>query len=164
MFKSGVMYAAVAVALIIPAAAMADNNKGKGPQGPQGEQGETGAQGAQGGKGDKGDRGVRGKRGKRGKRGRTGATGAQGVAGADGVDGLDGLDGTSPLGALSFSVASSTFSGDGIGIGLSASNFSDLEGSVVLGLSLGNDWRLVAGITTDFDDRHAVSIGVGFSF
>ena len=60
MFKSGVMYAAVAVALIIPAAAMADNNKGKGPQGPQGEQGETGAQGAQGGKGDKGDRGVRG--------------------------------------------------------------------------------------------------------
>jgi len=69
-----------------------------------------------------------------------------------------------PLGALSFSAASATFSGNGIGFGLSASNYSDLEGSVVFGIDLSNNWRSVAGITTDFNNRHAATVGFGFSF
>ena len=91
-------------------------------------------------------------------------TGQDGTNGEDGQDGASGKDAVAPLGALSFSVASATFSGNGIGFGLSASNYSDLEGSVVFGVDLGNDWRAVAGVTTDFNNRHAATVGVGFSF
>ena len=52
----------------------------------------------------------------------------------------------------------------GVGFGLSNSNYGSLEGSIVFGFDLDNDWRVVVGITTDFNDRHAVSVGVGVSF
>jgi hypothetical protein len=51
-----------------------------------------------------------------------------------------------------------------MGFGLSASNYSAVEGSIVFGIDLGNNWRAVGGVTTDFNNRHAVSAGVGFSF
>jgi hypothetical protein len=34
----------------------------------------------------------------------------------------------------------------------------------VFGVDLGNNWRAVAGITTDFEDKVAGSVGLGFSF
>tara|TARA_R110002153_G_scaffold247154_1_gene403161 strand:- start:699 stop:1247 length:549 start_codon:yes stop_codon:yes gene_type:complete len=90
-------------------------------------------------------------------------TGAQ-ITGQDGTDGTDGKDAVAPLGSLSFAAASASFYGDGMGFGLSASNYGSLEGSVVIGFDLDNNWRVVGGITTDFNDRHAVSVGVGVSF
>jgi len=70
----------------------------------------------------------------------------------------------SPLGSLSFAAASATFYGDGMGFGLSNSNYGSLEGSVVFGFDLSNDWRVVAGITTDFKGKTAGSVAVGVSF
>lgn len=81
-----------------------------------------------------------------------------------GQDGTDGQDAVAPLGSLSFSAAEASFYGDGIGFGLSDSNYGGLEGSIVIGFYLDNDWRVVAGVTTDFNDRHAVSVGVGVSW
>lgn len=105
-----------------------------------------------------------GTNGKDGSSGADGKKGANGTNGTNGKDGVAGKDAVAPLGSLSFSAASATFSGNGIGFGLSASNYSDLEGSVVFGIDLGNNWRAVAGITTDFNNRHAATVGVGFSF
>jgi hypothetical protein len=96
--------------------------------------------------GDKGDKGKTGNKGK------------------DGADGADGKDAIAPLGSLSFAAASASFYGDGIGFGLSASNYSSLEGSIVLGFDLDNGWRMVGGITTDFNKKTAVSVGIGYSF
>ena len=70
----------------------------------------------------------------------------------------------SPLGSLSFAAAGESFSGSGAGFGLSSSSYSGLEGSVVLGFALNNDWRVVAGITTDFKGKTAGTVGVGVSF
>ena len=102
--------------------------------------------------------------------GTNGEDGAEGARGADGTDGVDGEKGdtgraaVAPLGSLSFAAASASFYGDGVGFGLSASNYSSLEGSVVFGFDLGNDWRVVAGVTTDFKGRIAGSVAVGVSF
>ena len=81
-----------------------------------------------------------------------------------GQDGTDGQDAVAPLGSLSFAAATSAFYGDGMGFGLSNSNYGSLEGSIVFGFDLDNDWRVVAGITTDFKGKVAGSVGVGVSF
>lgn len=123
--------------------------------GVDGADGKRGKRGAKGAKGDKGDRGAKGAKGVKGDKGNKGAKGNAG---------LDGRDAVASLGALSLTAATSSFYGNGIGFGLSASNYSGLEGSVGLGTYLGDGGRLVIGITTDFNDRHAASVGAGFSF
>lgn len=151
-----------AIILAMSTAAMADHDNGNGKsQDHKGEQGETGATGP---KGDKGDRGNDGTNGTNGTNGINGADGADGASGSDGADGADGADAVAPLGSLSFAAASASFYGDGVGFGLSNSTYGDLEGSVVFGFDLDNDWRVVAGITTDFKGKTAGSIGVGVSF
>jgi hypothetical protein len=144
-----------------------------GPQGVQGIQGKQGSPGKDGVNGTNGKDGVNGTNGKDGTNGTNGKDGVNGTNGKDGTNGLDGstgprgLDGqagVTPLGSLSFSAAASSFHGDGIGFGLSYSNYGNLEGSVVIGLDLTPDWRLVGGITSDFDNKTAVSVGLGFSF
>jgi hypothetical protein len=144
-----------------------------GPQGVQGIQGKQGSPGKDGVNGTNGKGGVSGTNGKDGTNGTNGKDGVNGTNGKDGTNGLDGstgprgLDGqagVTPLGSLSFSAAASSFHGDGIGFGLSYSNYGNLEGSVVIGLDLTPDWRLVGGITSDFDNKTAVSVGLGFSF
>jgi hypothetical protein len=153
-----------------------------GPQGVQGIQGKQGSPGKDGVNGTNGKDGVNGTNGKGGVSGTNGKDGVSGLDGKDGVDGTNGKDGTNgldgstgprgldgqagvtPLGSLSFSAAASSFHGDGIGFGLSYSNYGNLEGSVVIGLDLTPDWRLVGGITSDFDNKTAVSVGLGFSF
>jgi hypothetical protein len=129
-----------------------------GKDGTNGIDGKDGAVGDAGGKGDKGDAGGKGDKGD------AGGKGDKGDAGKDGKDGKDGRDAVTPLGSLSFAAASSSFYGDGIGFGLSDSNYGGLEGSFVLGKNLGGGWRTVVGLTTDFNKRHAASVGVGFSF
>tara|TARA_R110000765_G_scaffold423663_1_gene532892 strand:- start:455 stop:943 length:489 start_codon:yes stop_codon:yes gene_type:complete len=95
---------------------------------------------------------------------------AERPAAQDGRNGLKGDKGdtgkaaVSPLGSLSFAAAGESFSGSGAGFGLSSSSYSGLEGSVVLGFALNNDWRVVAGITTDFKGKTAGTVGVGVSF
>jgi hypothetical protein len=96
--------------------------------------------------------------------GADGATGSKGNKGDKGDKGVAGKNAIAPLGSLSFTSATSSFSGNGIGFGLSASNYSSLEGSVALGFDLESNWRAVGGITTDFNNRHAATVGVGFSF
>jgi hypothetical protein len=153
-----------------------------GPQGVQGIQGKQGSPGKDGVNGTNGKDGVNGTNGKGGVSGTNGKDGTNGTNGKDGVNGTNGKDGTNgldgstgprgldgqagvtPLGSLSFSAAASSFHGDGIGFGLSYSNYGNLEGSVVIGLDLTPDWRLVGGITSDFDNKTAVSVGLGFSF
>jgi hypothetical protein len=153
-----------------------------GPQGVQGIQGKQGSPGKDGTNGTNGKGGVSGTNGKDGVNGTNGKDGTNGTNGKDGVNGTNGKDGTNgldgstgprgldgqagvtPLGSLSFSAAASSFHGDGIGFGLSYSNYGNLEGSVVIGLDLTPDWRLVGGITSDFDNKTAVSVGLGFSF
>jgi len=112
----------------------------------------TGSTGAAGAQGPQGEQGVAGKDGKDGQRGLTGAAGS------------NGLDAVAPLGSLSFAAATASFSGDGIGFGLSDSNYGGLEGSIALGFDLEYNWRVVVGVTTDFKKRHAASAGVGYSF
>ena len=99
-----------------------------------------------------------------GANGQDGASGPQGVRGQTGDSGSDGVDGVTPLGSLSFAAASASFYGDGMGFGLSGSTYSSLEGSIIFGFNFDNDWRVVAGITTDFNGKTAGSIGVGVSF
>tara|TARA_B110000908_G_C10164458_1_gene407680 strand:- start:382 stop:1095 length:714 start_codon:yes stop_codon:yes gene_type:complete len=96
--------------------------------------------------------------------GADGADGANGSDGSKGDKGAAGKNAIAPLGSLSFSSASSSFTGSGMGFGLSASNYSSLEGSIVIGVDFADNWRVVGGVTTDFNNRHAVSAGVGFSF
>ena len=96
--------------------------------------------------------------------GTNGTDGADGADGSKGDKGVAGKNAIAPLGSLSFTSATSSFSGNGIGFGLSASNYSSLEGSVALGFDLESNWRAVGGITTDFNNRHAATVGVGFSF
>lgn len=96
--------------------------------------------------------------------GADGATGSKGNKGDKGDKGVAGKNAIAPLGSLSFTSATSSFSGNGIGFGLSASNYSSLEGSVAIGFDLESNWRAVGGITTDFNNRHAATVGVGFSF
>ena len=139
-----------AIILAMSTAAMADHDNGNGKsQDHEGEQDETVTTGP---KGDKGDRG------------NDGTNGANGTNGINGTNGADGRDGANALGSLSFAAASSSFYGDGMGFGLSNSNYGDLEGSVVFGFDIDADWRVVAGITTDFKGNTAGSIGVGVSF
>tara|TARA_R110000737_G_scaffold72378_1_gene100880 strand:- start:5497 stop:5976 length:480 start_codon:yes stop_codon:yes gene_type:complete len=158
--KNFIATAAAVLLMTTSAFAAHDNGKGKSNhnRGATGAQGETGATGATGARGARGARGATGAQGDAGAAGAAGATGAQGEAGATGKGAV------APLGALSFSSASASFYGDGIGFGLSNSNYGSLEGSIVVGYDLGYDWRVVAGITTDFNDKHAVSVGVGYSF
>ena len=148
----------------------------KGDRGRRGAKGDTGAAGAAGAKGDTGAKGAKGDTGAAGAKGDTGAAGAKGdtgaagakgdtgAAGRDGVDGANGKDAVAPLGSLSFAAATASFSGDGIGFGLSDSNYGGLEGSIVLGFDLDYNWRVVAGVTTDFKDKVAASVGLGYSF
>jgi hypothetical protein len=127
----------------------------------------TGQDGADGQDGATGQTGATGDTGQTGATGRTGADGKKGTNGTNGKDGKNGKNGKNaiaPLGSLSFAAASASFSGNGIGFGLSASNYSPVEGSIVVGVDLGNNWRAVAGVTTDFNKRHAASVGVGVSF
>jgi hypothetical protein len=133
----------------------------KGANGTDGKDGEKGANGADGKDGEKGANGADGKDGEKGA---NGADGKDGEKGANGKDGKNGKNAVAPLGSLSFAAASASFSGNGMGFGLSASNYSSVEGSVVVGVDLGNNWRAVAGVTTDFNKRHAASVGVGVSF
>lgn len=123
-----------------------------GTKGDKGDKGDTGATGAKGDKGDKGAQGIQGVQGEKGDKG------------DKGNDGKDGKDAVAPLGSLSFAAATASFSGDGIGFGLSDSNYGGLEGSIALGFDLDYNWRIVAGVTTDFKKRHAASVGVGYSF
>lgn len=148
----------------------------KGGQGIQGPKGDTGATGAKGDKGDTGAKGDQGNDGKDGANGTNGTNGTDGVNGLDGstgatgprgesgAAGVNGKDAVAPLGSLSFAAATASFYGDGIGFGLSDSNYSGLEGSIVLGFDLDYNWRVVAGVTTDFKKRHAASVGLGYSF
>ena len=129
-----------------------------------GVDGQRGATGATGAKGSTGSTGATGQVGTNGTNGTDGEKGANGTNGKDGKDGAAGKNAVAPLGSLSFAAASASFYGNGIGFGLSASNYSSIEGSIVVGTDLGNNWRAVAGITTDFNKRHAVSVGVGVSF
>jgi hypothetical protein len=129
-----------------------------------GQDGATGATGATGQTGADGKKGTNGTDGKDGEKGANGADGKDGEKGANGKDGKNGKNAVAPLGSLSFAAASASFSGNGMGFGLSASNYSSVEGSVVVGVDLGNNWRAVAGVTTDFNKRHAASVGVGVSF
>lgn len=126
--------------------------------------GATGTKGDKGDKGDTGATGATGAQGIQGPKGDTGATGEKGDKGDKGNDGKDGKDAVAPLGSLSFAAATASFSGDGIGFGLSDSNYGGLEGSIALGFDLDYNWRIVAGVTTDFKKRHAASVGVGYSF
>ena len=135
-----------------------------GEQGARGEQGLSGNDGLDGLQGLTGAAGTSGQDGATGAIGQTGATGETGAQGTKGDKGDTGDAAVAPLGSLSFASASAAFSGDGMGFGLSDSNYGDLEGSVVVGFGLGNDWRAVAGITTDFNGKVAGSIGVGVSF
>ena len=140
---------------------------GTGAQGPQGEQGAQGEQGLSGNDGQDGSRGLTGAAGTSGPQGQTGSSGAQGTngtSGGKGDKGDAGKDAVAPLGSLSFAAASASFYGDGMGFGLSNSNYGSLEGSIVFGFDLDNDWRVVAGVTTDFKGKTAGSIGVGVSF
>ena len=157
-------------------------NGTNGTDGTDGQDGATGTQGDQGDRGDNGQDGTNGHNGVDGADGTNGTDGGNGSDGRDGIDGTDGATGSSgsdgvdggrgaagsngvaPLGSLSFAAATSAFSGDGMGFGLSNSNYGSLEGSVVFGFDLDNDWRVVAGITTDFNGKVAGSIGVGVSF
>ena len=111
-----------------------------------------------------GQGGTDGQDGDTGATGAIGQTGAQGTQGAEGATGDAGKDAVAPLGSLSFAAATSAFYGDGMGFGLSNSNYGSLEGSIVFGFDLDNDWRVVAGITTDFKGKTAGSVGVGVSF
>ena len=141
-----------------------------GAQGIQGPKGDTGATGAKGDTGNTGAQGIQGPKGDKGPKGDQGAQGIQGVQGEKGDkgdkgnDGVNGKDAVAPLGSLSFAAATASFSGDGIGFGLSDSNYGGLEGSIALGFDLDYNWRIVAGVTTDFKKRHAASVGVGYSF
>ena len=136
----------------------------RGVQGIQGKQGSPGKDGTNGTNGKDGVNGTNGKDGTNGTNGIDGVHGLDGSTGATGPRGLDGQAGVTPLGSLSFTAAVSAFYGDGIGFGLSYSNSGNLEGSVVIGLDLTPDWRLVGGITSDFNKKTAVSVGLGFSF
>ena len=135
-----------------------------GAAGATGANGNTGATGATGATGSTGVTGDTGSDGTNGTNGQDGATGATGSDGVDGDKGDTGKAAVAPLGALSFAAASASFYGDGIGFGLSNSNYGSLEGSIAFGFDLDNDWRVVAGITTDFKGKTAGSIGVGVSF
>jgi hypothetical protein len=139
------------------------NGKG-GVSGTNGKDGTNGTNGKDGVNGTNGKDGTNGTNGKDGVNGTNGKDGTNGLDGSTGPRGLDGQAGVTPLGSLSFSAAASSFHGDGIGFGLSYSNYGNLEGSVVIGLDLTPDWRLVGGITSDFDNKTAVSVGLGFSF
>jgi hypothetical protein len=139
------------------------NGKG-GVSGTNGKGGVSGTNGKDGVNGTNGKDGTNGTNGKDGVNGTNGKDGTNGLDGSTGPRGLDGQAGVTPLGSLSFSAAASSFHGDGIGFGLSYSNYGNLEGSVVIGLDLTPDWRLVGGITSDFDNKTAVSVGLGFSF
>ena len=119
---------------------------------------------AAGTNGTDGTDGAAGSNGTDGAAGADGATGSKGDKGDKGDKGVAGKNAIAPLGSLSFTSATSSFSGNGIGFGLSASNYSSLEGSVALGFDLESNWRAVGGITTDFNNRHAATVGVGFSF
>ena len=114
--------------------------------------------------GQDGTNGTNGTDGANGSDGVDGLDGSTGSTGPRGLDGADGKDAVAPLGSLSFAAASATLYGDGIGFGLSNSNYGSLEGSIVVGFDLDNDWRVVGGITTDFNGKTAGSIGVGVSF
>jgi len=146
---------------------------GQGAQGPKGDQGTQGPKGDTGATGAKGDRGNDGKDGANGTNGTNGvdgangldgSTGATGPRGESGAAGVNGKDAVAPLGSLSFAAATASFYGDGIGFGLSDSNYTGLEGSIVLGFDLDYNWRVVAGVTTDFRDKVAASAGLGYSF
>jgi hypothetical protein len=114
--------------------------------------------------GTNGTDGTDGTNGTDGTDGTNGKDGEKGANGTNGKDGKNGKNAVAPLGSLSFAAASASFSGNGMGFGLSASNYSPVEGSIVVGVDLGNNWRAVAGVTTDFNKRHAASVGVGVSF
>jgi hypothetical protein len=149
------------VALPSPTNGTDGTNGTNGQDGNDGNTGTTGATGATGATGSDGSTGATGATGANGNTGSTGATGATGAAGAAGSNGVDSV---APLGSLSFTAASASFYGDGMGFGLSNSNYGSLEGSIVFGFDLDNDWRVVAGITTDFKGKVAGSVGVGVSF
>ena len=112
----------------------------------------------------KGVTGAKGDTGTAGINGSAGQKGAKGDTGTAGINGSDGKDAIAPLGSLSFAAASASFYGDGIGFGLSNSNYGSLEGSIVMGYDLDYNWRIVGGLTTDFNGRTAVSVGLGYSF
>ncbi len=137
---------------------------GQGIQGPKGDQGIQGPKGDKGNDGKDGANGTNGTNGVDGVNGLDGSTGATGPRGESGAAGMNGKDAVAPLGSLSFAAATASFSGDGIGFGLSDSNYGGLEGSIVLGFDLDYNWRVVAGVTTDFKKRHAASVGLGYSF
>ena len=99
-----------------------------------------------------------------GPQGPEGPQGPQGPQGEQGITGAIGAAGAAPIGPLSFAAASAAFSGNGIGLGLSASNYSDLELAVVVGFEINNNLRAVAGVTSDFNGNVAGSAAVGFSF
>ena len=119
-----------------------------------------------GAKGDKGEQGEQGKQGSSGSNGSnssgdssntsdSGSSGSTSGAGRNGADGIDGL---------SLTAAALSFRGDGIGVGVSGSKVPN-QVSVVVGKQLGQQGRLIFGIThDDRSDRTRATVGIGWSF
>ena len=168
--------------IAMSSAAFADHDNGKGKSQDHKPVNTAGADGVDGINGTDGKDGTDGAKGRDGAAGAQGGAGADGIRGSDGSDGADGTDGrngtagaagvrgaagdagVTPLGSLSFAAATSAFTGDGIGFGLSDSTYGGLEGSAAAGFDLGNGWTAVVGVTTDFNTKSAVSAGVGYNF
>ena len=161
-----------------------------GSQGERGERGETGSQGVQGVQGVQGERGEQGIQGERGQQGVAGINGTNGTDGTDGQDGQDGQDGidgqdgangidgqkgdkgekgekgtaaVAPMSGLSLIAATSSFSGDGLGLGMSTNN-GNLEFSIAGGAQISKTGRVVIAVTFDENGRTEASAGIGWSF
>jgi hypothetical protein len=126
--------------------------------------------GAKGDKGDKGDKGEQGEQGSDGSDGVNGTDGINGSTGVSGVDGMAGSDGTTGkagvdgIDGLSLTAAALSFQGDGIGVGVSGGKVPN-QISVVVGKQLGQQGRLIFGIThDDRSDSTRATVGIGWSF
>ena len=151
----------------------AGNTGSQGNTGAQGATGETGAQGTQGNTGNTGAQGDKGEQGGQGSDGSNGVNGTDGINGSTGVSGVDGMagsDGTTGkagvdgIDGLSLTAAALSFQGDGIGVGVSGGKVPN-QISVVVGKQLGQQGRLIFGIThDDRSDRTRATVGIGWSF
>lgn len=120
----------------------------------------TGAKGDKGDKGDKGEQGSNGSNGSNssGDSSNTGNSGSSSSTSGAGRNGADGIDG------LSLTAAALSFRGDGIGVGVSGGKVPT-QISVVVGKQLGNQGRLIFGVThDDRSDRTRATVGIGWSF
>jgi len=171
---------------IIPAATGAQGAQGEqgndgtdGVQGETGSQGSTGATGAtgstggqgavglQGVQGEAGSVGASGDDGSNGSDGTDGTNGDNGAAGTSGVDGnagVDGTNGTNGVDGLSLTAAAQSFTGDGVGVGVSGGRIPT-QVSVVAGKTFKTNGRIIFGVTHQLTTNQTrVTMGVGWSF